>query len=276
MLITKTLNNGVEIPAAGMGFWQINNKDNIKEIISQSYSTGISLMDTASAYGNEALIGSAIQELEIPRNDLFITTKLWNSSQGYDSTLKAFNHSLKKLKTDYLDLYLIHWPVKDKFVDSWKAMEKLYEEGYVKSIGVCNFQKHHLQTLLNEVSNKPAINQVEYHPYLVQTDLHNYCIENDIQLEAWSPLGQGELLKDETLKGISEKYQRTAAQVILRWHLQKGIIPIPKTARKERVVENYQIFDFNIDEADLILIDNLNRDLRFGPHPDSFQEFFGS
>ncbi|ALC81765.1 MULTISPECIES: aldo/keto reductase [Bacillus] len=271
----KVLNNDVVIPSTGIGLWQVRNKDQVETTLSHAYETGYRLIDTAAAYGNEKEVGKTIKNLVLPREELFITTKLWNSDQGYQSTLQAFKKSMKLLQLDYLDLYLIHWAVQDKFLDSWRAMEKLYEEGYIRAIGVCNFQISHLDQLISNCNVLPVINQIEYHPYLVQNNLHDYCLNKNIQVEAWSPLGQGSLVHDRSLLAIAEKYNKSVAQVILKWHMHKGIIPIPKSSNPKRIKENFNIFDFSLNNEDIVSINKLNENRRFGPHPDHFHLVFG-
>ncbi|MED1738599.1 aldo/keto reductase [Bacillus swezeyi] len=270
----KVLNNNVVIPSIGIGFWQVRSKKQVVTTLSHAYETGYRLIDTASAYGNEKEIGEIIKKLGIPREELFITTKLWNSDQGYQSTLQAFKKSLKNLQLDYLDLYLIHWAVQDKYLDSWRAMEKLYNEGYIRAIGVCNFQISHLNHLISNCNVVPTINQIEYHPYLVQNNLHDYCLNKNIQVEAWSPLGQGQLLNDCSLQALAEKYNKSVAQVILKWHMHKGVIPIPKSSNPERIKENFNVFDFSLSDEDIVMINKLNENRRFGPHPEHFHLIF--
>lgn len=271
----KILNNNVAIPAIGIGLWQVRSKDQVESTLAHAYETGYRLIDTAAAYRNENEVGNTIKQLGIPREELFITTKLWNTDQGYQSTLQAFKKSLKNLQLDYLDLYLIHWAVQDKYLESWRAMEKLYEEGYIRAIGVCNFQISHLGRLISNCNVLPVINQIEYHPYLVQNRLHNYCFHNNIQVEAWSPLGQGRLLHDRSLQTLAEKYNKTTAQIVLNWHIQKGVIPIPKSSNPERIKDNFNVFDFSLRNEDIETINKLNENRRFGPHPDHFHLIFG-
>lgn len=227
-------------------------------------------IDTAAFYENEEGVGQAIRESGIPREQVFVTTKVWNTDQGYETTLKAFDASLKKLGFDYVDLYLVHWPVKGKYKETYKALEKLYKDGYVRAIGVSNFQIHHLQDVLADCEIKPMVNQVEYHPRLTQKELLTFCRENGIQLEAWSPLMRGEILTEPTIVEIGKKYGKTPAQVVLRWDLQHGVVTIPKSVTPARIKENADIFDFSLTDEEMKQIDALNLNKRVGPDPDNF------
>ena len=267
---TVSLNNGVEMPYLGLGVWQAQNDEEVINAVKWAVQEGYRHIDTAAIYRNEEGVGIGIAGCGIPREDLFIVSKLWNGDQGYDSTLRAFDQSLKKLDVDYLDMYLIHWPVAGKYVDSWKAMERLYEEGQIKAIGVSNFMIHHLQDLLSNTEIIPAVNQMEFHPRLIQPELMDYCRQNGIQFEAWSPLMKGEIFHIETFKQLAAKYQRSISQIVLRWDLQKGVITIPKSTNRERIRENAQLFGFEISEEDMQLIDELNDHYRVGPDPDNF------
>jgi len=263
------LHNGVEMPIFGLGTWKLKDGDEAKTAVKFAIEHGYRLIDTAAAYFNERGVGQAIRESNVPREELFITTKVANYDQGYDSTLRAFEESMDKLDLDYLDLYLIHWPGKNKFIDTWRAMEKLYEEGRIKAIGVCNFLEHHLERLMDNCSVAPMVNQVECHPLLTQEELHQYCKERNIQLEAYSPLMQGRL-NWPVINQLAEKYGKNPAQIILRWNLQRGIIPIPKSGNPKRIVENAQVFDFELSEEDMELINGMNEERRFCGHPDHF------
>ena len=238
--------------------------------IKTAVELGYKSIDTASVYKNEESVGQAVKESGASREELFITSKVWNKDQGYDSTLKAFEESLKRLDMDYLDLYLIHWPVEGKFNDTWKALERLYQEGTVKSIGVSNFQQHHLEELMKNNSEKPVINQIELHPRLSQQPLREFCQTNEIAVEAWSPIARGNLLDEPVLNHLASKYNKTAAQIILRWHLQNGTIIIPKSVQPSRIKENSEIFDFNLSLQDMTQINGLNMNERYGPDPDNF------
>lgn len=271
---TTTLNNGVKMPWFGLGVFKVEEGPELVNAVKYAIKHGYRSIDTAAIYENEAGVGQAIREAieeeGISREDLFITSKVWNSDLGYESTLAAYEASLNKLGLDYLDLYLIHWPVEGKYKDAWRALETLYKEGKVRAIGVSNFQVHHLEDLLKDAEIKPMINQVEYHPRLTQLEVKTFCQDNGIQLEAWSPLMQGQLLDQPVLKDIANKYNKTVPQVILRWDLQNGVVTIPKSTKEHRIVENANIFDFELSNEDMELINSLNQNLRVGPDPDNF------
>ncbi|MEV2907527.1 aldo/keto reductase [Paenibacillus larvae] len=265
-----TLNNGVAMPWLGLGVWNVKEGE-VYHSVKAAIELGYRSIDTAAIYENEEGVGKAIKDSGVQRDHLFITTKLWNTEQGYESTLKAFDVSMKKLGLDYLDLYLIHWPGKgEKFVDTWKAFEKLYKEGYIRAIGVSNFHVHHLNQLMEAADVVPAVNQVEFHPRFSQVELRNYCKQKGIQLEAWSPLMQGKLLDNPTLKEIGDKYGKSTSQVILRWDLQNEVVTIPKSVNPERIRQNADLFDFELSEEDMERINGLNKDERNGPNPDEF------
>ncbi|WP_269662676.1 aldo/keto reductase [Streptomyces cinnabarinus] len=266
------LNNGVEMPQLGFGVWQVPD-DEAEQAVSTALEAGYRSIDTAAIYGNEEGTGKAIAASGIPRDEVFVTTKLWNADQGYDSTLRAFDASLAKLGLDYVDLYLIHWPLpsKDKYVDSYKAFEKLYSDGRAKAIGVSNFLPEHLERLLGETSVVPAINQIELHPHLQQHAARDFHGAQGIATEAWSPLGQGKgLLEVPAIVAIAQKHNRTPAQIVLRWHLQLGTVVIPKSVTPSRIRENIDVFDFTLDTEDLAAISALNEDRRIGPNPATF------
>ncbi|MEM5018190.1 aldo/keto reductase [Metabacillus indicus] len=267
---TTALHNGVKMPWFGLGVFKVEDGNEVVNSVKWAIEAGYKSIDTAAIYGNEEGVGQAIKESGVAREELFITTKVWNADQGYDSTLKAFDESMKKLGLEYLDLYLVHWPVKGKYKETWKALETLYKEGKVKAIGVSNFQVHHLKDVMEDAEIVPMVNQVEYHPRLTQKELHAFCKENSIQLEAWSPLMQGKLLDDATLTEIAEKHGKSVAQVILRWDLQNGVVTIPKSVKEHRIYDNAAIFDFELTQEDMERIDGLNRDERVGPDPDNF------
>lgn len=267
---TTTLHNGVEMPWLGLGVYQMEEGNEVVEAVTAALDHGYRSIDTAAGYRNETGVGEAIKASGIPREEIFVTSKVRNSDQGYESTLEAFQATLDKLGMDYLDLYLIHWPVEGKYNDTWRAMEKLYNDGKIRAIGVSNFHMHHLTSLLTEAHIVPVVNQVEFHPHLSQEDLRIFCKEKNIQLEAWSPLKQGELLNEPVLQEIADKYGKTTAQVIIRWDLEKGVVTIPKSSKKERIRQNADVFDFQLTPEEIEKIDGLNRDERIGPDPDNF------
>lgn len=263
------LHNGVKMPAFGLGVYKVEEGIQIEETIKTGLEIGYRLIDTASFYKNEEGVGRAIRNSGISREELFITTKVWNTDQGYESTLKAFETSMEKLGLDYLDLYLVHWPVKGKYIETWRALEKLYREGRVKAIGVSNFKIHHLEDLLKNSEEKPVVNQVELHPLLSQEDLREFCQRHNIKVEAWSPLARGRFLDEPVLKKIADSHNKSSAQVILRWHLQNQIIAIPKSVTASRLKENADIFDFELTPEEMKVINGLNQNQRFGADPDN-------
>ncbi|WJQ11160.1 aldo/keto reductase [Geobacillus stearothermophilus] len=264
------LHNGVKMPWVGLGVYKVKEGDEVKSAVRTALEVGYRHVDTAAFYENEEGVGQAIRESGIPREQVFVTTKVWNTDQGYETTLKAFDASLKKLGFDYVDLYLVHWPVKGKYKETYKALEKLYKDGYVRAIGVSNFQIHHLQDVLADCEIKPMVNQVEYHPRLTQKELQAFCRENGIQLEAWSPLMRGEILTEPTIVEIGKKYGKTPAQVVLRWDLQHGVVTIPKSVTPARIKENANLFDFSLTAEEMKQIDALNLNKRIGADPDNF------
>ncbi len=266
----KTLHNGIGIPYVGLGVYQMKDPSETVQAVKSAIETGYLSVDTAAVYGNEESVGQGVKESGANRKDLFITSKVWNSDQGYDTTLKAFETSLKKLNMDYMDLYLIHWPVEGKYKDTWKALERLYSEGLVKSIGVSNFHQHHLEDLMSNSNEKPVINQIECHPRLSQEKLKAFCQEENIAVEAWSPIAQGRVLDEPALKQIAEKHGKSSAQVILRWHLQNDVVIIPKSVHANRIKENADLFNFELSSDEMNKINDLNQNERFGPDPDNF------
>ncbi|MBA4531638.1 aldo/keto reductase [Brevibacillus halotolerans] len=271
---TTALHNGIKMPWFGIGVFKVEEGSELVAAVKSAIKHGYRSIDTAAIYGNETSVGQAIhegiQEANISREDLFVTSKVWNADLGYEATLAAFETSLNKLGLEYLDLYLIHWPVKGKYKEAWRALEKLYKDGRVKAIGVSNFQIHHLEDLMGEAEVKPMINQVEFHPYLTQKELITFCQAHDIQMEAWSPLMQGQLLDNPVLQEIADKHGKTVAQVILRWDLQHGVVTIPKSTKEHRIVENASVFDFELTQEEMDRIDALNQNHRVGPDPDNF------
>ena len=265
------LNDGAKIPQLGFGTWQID-PDDAGEAVTKAIDVGYRAIDTAAVYENEAEVGGAISGSDVDRSELFVTTKLWNSSQGADATKAAFEESLSKLGLDYLDLYLIHWPAPTKglFVETWKAMEDLREDGRVRSIGVSNFREEDLERLAQETGTVPVLNQVELHPSFQQRGLRDVHSERGIVTQAWSPLGQGELFDDAALGEIAESHSKTPAQVMLRWQMELGNVTIPKSVTAERIEENFEIWDFELSEDDMDAISELDAGKRTGPDPTEF------
>ncbi|WP_105980194.1 aldo/keto reductase [Bacillus paralicheniformis] len=268
------LNNGTDMPWFGLGVFKVEEGPELVQAVKTAIKHGYRSIDTAAIYGNEEGVGQGIREglkeAGISREDLFVTSKVWNDDLGYDETIAAYEASLEKLGLDYLDLYLIHWPVEGRYKAAWKALETLYEQGRVKAIGVSNFHVHHLEDLLKDAAVKPVIDQVEYHPRLTQKELQAFCRSHSIQLQAWSPLMQGQLLSHPLLKDIADKHGKTPAQVILRWDLQNGVITIPKSTKAERIAQNADVFDFELTLEEMKQIDGLNENTRVGPDPDNF------
>lgn len=267
---TFTLHNGVKMPYFGLGVYLSEDGAEVINAVKWALESGYRHIDTAAIYKNEEGVGEGIRKSGIEREELFVVSKVWNSDQGYESTIKAFNDSLERLGLDYLDLYLIHWPVAEKYKETWKALEHLYAEGKVKAIGVSNFMQHHLEDLLSEAQIVPMVNQMEFHPYLVQQELLDFCKKHKIQYEAWSPMMQGKIFEMDEFKQLAQKYNKTIAQIVLRWDIQKGVVTIPKSSKKERIIANSQIFDFAISKEDMLIIDRLHKGQRFGPDPDNF------
>ncbi|MFG2951421.1 aldo/keto reductase [Streptomyces adustus] len=266
---TVTLNNGVEIPQLGFGVFQVPD-DATAAAVTAALETGYRSIDTAAIYGNEAGVGRALAASGLPRDELFVTTKLWNADQGYDATLRAFDASLAKLGLDHVDLYLIHWPApaRDLYRDSWRALERLAGEGRIRAAGVSNFQPDHLLRLMSDSALVPAVNQIELHPGLQQTELRAFHAEHGIATEAWSPLAQGAVLDDRSVGDLAARYGKSPAQIVLRWHLQLGNIVIPKSVTPTRIRENFEVFDFALTDEEMRAVAALDRGLRTGPHPD--------
>jgi diketogulonate reductase-like aldo/keto reductase len=267
-----TLSNGKKMPWLGFGVFKMEDGTEVESAVRWALEAGYRSIDTASIYGNERGVGRAIKQSGISREAIFLTTKVWNSDQGYDATLSAFEESLKRLNTDYVDLYLIHWPVPNIYGETWKALERIYQYGRAKAIGVSNFLIHHLHALRNQCEIFPMVNQVEFHPFLVQPELLRFCMHNNIQLEAWSPLTRGRLLDNTVIEEIAARYNKTPAQVVLRWDIQHGVVTIPKSVQRERIIENAQIFDFELSEVDMDRLDRLDEGRRLGPDPDTFPQ----
>nr|WP_106784898.1 aldo/keto reductase [Lysinibacillus timonensis] len=258
------------MPYLGLGVYKMTNRDEALAAMEKALEVGYRAIDTAALYENELEVGEAIRASNVPREEIFVTTKVWNTDQGYDQTLRAFEVSLKKLGLEYVDLYLTHWPVADKFLDTYRAIERLYEEKLIRVTGVSNHHEHHLEKIFATANVKPMVNQVELHPYLTQKPLLNFCNNHEIALTAWGPLGRGSVLEDETIVQLAKRYNKTAAQIILRWHYQNDCLTIPKSVTLSRIEENMNIFDFEITPDDLILIDQLNKNQRTGQDPDNF------
>ena len=262
----------IDIPQLGFGVWQVPDAD-VTDAVTTALEVGYRSIDTAAAYENEDGVGRALARTDVPRKEIFLTTKVWNDQQGYDATLRAFDASAKRLGQEVVDLYLIHWPVpaKDAYVDTWRALLELRTQGRIRAAGVCNFQPAHLQRLLDETGELPALNQIELHPRLQQHELRAFHAQHGIVTEDWSPLASGgELLEDPVITGIAQRLSRTPAQVVLRWHVQLGHVVIPKSVTPARIAENFQIFDFELEPEDLAAIEGMDRGERTGPDPDTF------
>lgn len=266
------LSNGVSIPNIGFGTSLIEGKECILNI-KQALQVGYRHIDTASVYKNEKYIGQAIKESNIPREDLFITSKVWKDSMGYENTIKSFNHSLQSLKLDYIDLFLIHWPsnqYKELNIETWGALEDLYKQKKVKAIGVSNFLKHHLEIILDSCEIMPMVDQLEYHPGLIRKETIDFCKENNIVVEAWAPLGKGKMLQNNDLVRIAKKYNKSVAQICIRWCLQNGIIPLPKSTNLNRMLENKDVWDFSISHEDMDFINDMKFFAGSDMDPNSF------
>jgi len=268
---TKTLHNGVEMPRFGLGVYKMTDKEAAVEAMVKAIQTGYKAIDTATVYDNEAEVGEAVRAGGVKREELFITSKVWNTDQGYDQTLRAFEASLKRLDMDYLDLYLTHWAIPDTFEETYRAIERLYDEKLIRAAGVSNHQQHHLEKILAKANTKPMVNQIELHPQLTQESLREFCAAQDIAVTSWSPLARGRLLEDPVLSEIGEKYGKSIAQTIIRWHLQNDLIVIPKSVTPSRIVENADVFDFELSKEEMKQISALNQDWRSGTHPDEIK-----
>ncbi len=263
------LSDGARIPQLGLGVYKVADEE-ARTVVATALELGYRHVDTASFYGNEVGVGQALRASDVPRDEVFVTTKVWNTEQGFDETLRAFDASLDRLGTDHVELYLIHWPAptQDKYVDTWRALERITEEGRARSIGVSNFQVHHLERLLGETSVVPVIDQVEAHPWLQQHELREFCAARGIAVEAWSPLARGRVLDDTAIGRIAAKHGVEPAQAVIRWHLQQGLVVIPKTVNALRLASNLDVFGFELDEDDLAEIAALDSGERSGSHPD--------
>jgi diketogulonate reductase-like aldo/keto reductase len=264
------LNNGVKMPWLGFGVFKIPDGPDVEQAVRCALECGYRSIDTASLYGNERGVGNAIRESGIPRGEIFLTTKVWNDDQRAKRIPAAFEESLKRLQTDYVDLYLVHWPVKGCYPETWRAMEKIAQSGRAKAVGVSNFQIHHLEEILRDGALIPSVNQVEFHPFLRQPELLRFCEDHAIQVEAWSPLMQGRILAESAVQRMAEKYQKTPAQIVLRWDLQHEVVTIPKSTHPDRIRENARIFDFELAPEDMSRLDALDAGRRVGPDPDNF------
>ena len=267
---TRTLHNGVEMPRLGLGVYKMTNPEESVEAMTSALQIGYRAIDTASLYGNEKEVGESVRTSGIKREDVFVTTKVWNSDQGYDQTLRAFEKSLELLGFDYLDLYLTHWPVKETFMETYRAIERLYDEKLIRATGVSNHHQQHLEEIFAKANVKPMVNQIELNPRLTQYDLRTFCEDNQIAVTSWSPLARGGLLNEPSLVRIGNKYGKSPAQIIIRWHLQHDLTVIPKSVTPERIAENADVFDFKLSFEDMKNIDSLNLDERTGANPDNF------
>jgi diketogulonate reductase-like aldo/keto reductase len=267
---TVLLGNGVPMPYLGLGVYQTKDGNEVRNAVTYALDAGYRHIDTAAAYFNELGVGQAISRHPVERKDIFITSKVWNSDQGYEGTINAFNNSLTRLQTAYIDLYLVHWPVKGRYKETWRAMETLYNEGKVRAIGVCNFLQFQLEDLMATANITPMVNQLEFHPFLVQQPLLNFCNLMGIQVESWYPLMHGRALEVPEFRLLACDYKVSIPQLLLRWNLQKGVIVIPKSIDRDRIIANTNLFDFSIAHKDMVYLDGLDRDLRLGPDPANF------
>ena len=258
------------MPWLGFGVYRINDGQDVEHAVKTALEIGYRSIDTATVYGNEHGVGKTIRESGIPREDIFLTTKVWNDDQRERRTLAAFEESLERLETEYVDLYLVHWPVKDCYQNTWKEMEEIYQSGRAKAIGVSNFQVHNLEDILRDSQIVPAVNQIELHPLLAQSELLKFCQEHKIQVEAWAPLMEGKIFNESSVQKMAEKHGKTPAQIVLRWDLQHEVVAIPKSTHANRIAENAQIFDFELSQTDMRELDVLDEGKRIGPDPDNF------
>ncbi|UXU72353.1 aldo/keto reductase [Mammaliicoccus sciuri] len=271
-----TFHNGNNMPSVGLGVFRVENDDTAKDAVKHAIISGYRSIDAAFIYGNESKVGEGIAEgikaANISREDLFITSKLWLEDYGKENVKRAYEKSLKLLGLDYLDLYLMHWPGTDEnlMIDTWSGLEELYQQKLVNNIGVSNFNIDHLEKLSNKATYKPVLNQVESHPYLTQLELRNYLYRNGIKMESWSPLMNAEILKDKVVNHVAKEINKTPAQVIIRWNIEHGVITIPKSVTPSRIEENFEVFDFNLNDDQIQMLDALNEDKRIGPNPSEF------
>ncbi|SPT98325.1 2,5-diketo-D-gluconic acid reductase A [Lysinibacillus capsici] len=269
------LNNGLKMPLVGYGVFRVPEGDDLAEAVKTAIEKGYRSIDTAQVYRNEESVGrgirAAIEEGLVTREELFITSKVWNDGLSYEETLAAYDSSLEKIGLDYLDLYLVHWPgIDQNYIEVYKALEKIYQDGRVRSIGVSNFHVHHLESLLKETTVVPVINQIEFHPHLIQEEVRAYCKDKGIQVEAWSPLMNGSLLEEALIQELASKYGKTPAQIVLRYDVQHDVVTIPKTMTPARMTENLAVFDFTLTEQEMTQLDAMNDGLRCGPDPEKF------
>ena len=272
-----SLNNGVLIPELGFGTFLTEDGETCVNAVRTALNVGYTHIDTAAVYGNEVSVGRGIRESGKDRKDVFVTSKVWNTERGYDKTLRAFDRTLADLGLDYLDLYLIHWTANRKQfgdeapklnAETWRALEKLYRDGRIRAIGLSNFMPHHIDDLMQTAEIKPMVDQIEYHPGLTQPDCVDYCKKNGIVVEAWSPLGRGKVLQDPDLASVAERHHKTPAQVVIRWVMQKGVVALVKSTHENRIRENFDVFDFELSEEDMKLIDAIKSTARIGAEPD--------
>jgi diketogulonate reductase-like aldo/keto reductase len=263
---TQILNNGVKIPRLGLGTWDLRGKEAYQAVL-WSLELGYRLIDTATVYGNEIEIGKALKDTDVPREEIFLTTKVWNTDQGYNSTLIAFEKSLKRLKVDYIDLYLIHWPVSRLRSETWRALEKIYEGGKAYSVGVSNFTIHHLEELIVTSKTIPTVNQIEFSPFLYQKELMDYCKSNKIVVEAYTPLTRGRKFSNKTVSTLAQNHKKTSAQILIRWGLQHDVIEIPKSGNPQHLHENAGVFDFTLSDEEMSQLDELNENYRLVDDP---------
>jgi len=268
---TFKLHNGIHMPYLGLGTYMPKDRFEVANSVRLALDNGYRHIDTAAIYRNENDVRLGVEASNVNREDIFLTTKVWNSDHGYEKTFKAFERSLENLQMEYVDLYLVHWPVIGLYKETWKALEELYKQERVRAIGVCNFLQHQLEDLMKGAEVIPMVNQMEFHPYLVQQSLIDFCNKHHIQYQAWSPLMQGKIFKLPEFKALAEKYNKNIAQIVLRYNLQKGVVTIPKSAKEERIIANANLFDFELSESDMNFLDSMDRNYRTGPNPDNFE-----